>query len=96
MWTPTAGGELCSYCLTGHGPTWGGDPGTAGLPRMPRTSLIILACALTLEVIVGMVLVLCGWSAGWWIIGGAVLMPPMMFLIYRADLRQFRAEESAK
>jgi hypothetical protein len=96
MWTPTTEGELCSYCVTGHGPTWVGDPGTEGAPSIPRASVVFLACCLVLTAIVGVALVLLDWSLGWWVIGGAALVTPMTFLMHRADVWQYRAEEKAR
>ena len=38
-WTPTAPGELCSWCLTGHGPAWqeAPEPTFAEAPAIAAT-----------------------------------------------------------
>ena len=46
FWTPTAKGELCEWCLTGHEPDWVGNYGPNPPRRISiRASALILAVA---------------------------------------------------
>jgi hypothetical protein len=46
-WTPTAPGELCEWCLTGHDPDWIGRYGPHPPQRLSRR-LILLLLAFTM------------------------------------------------